>query len=438
MHSVSGMFKVLLGKLSIRSNRDVLVMVSGSFFCQGLLFATTPFLSRYYSSESFGLLGLYMSLMLILGVGTTGKYELAIVVPQQDDKASSLSFITLALTSICCVIITVLLFFFETNLLKLVKSETIDSSHTWLYLLPLSIWFNAFLNVFTQWCFRKSDFKTYSVYLVVNTISTILLNIGLVFTTYAYYGLILAYIGAQVVGLLYFFFLFSKKHYWSHILPFPTLHSTKSVFFEYINFPKYQLPSQVLNTISGQAMVILLTMFFPISIVGQYSMAYRITSAGSVVFGGSFSSVFKMQSIKSMHDLGNCKQLYISFLRKTAMLSAIPVVIILLFGPTLFSLVLGEEWTVAGSFARVLIFMITAELFGQVFSSLYQVTNNQKTFLRFQIIHLIALVITVCLVSWLFGGIVPTIIAVSLWFIMLNSALVYKGWCFSLGHTPVN
>lgn len=68
-------------KLNTTFRGNVLRLVSGTGVAQIIGILSMPILSRLYTSESFGLVALFISLTSILGIIACMHYELAIVLP---------------------------------------------------------------------------------------------------------------------------------------------------------------------------------------------------------------------------------------------------------------------------------------------------------------------------------------------------------------------
>ncbi len=69
---------------------DVLKLVSGTAFAQGLTICASPFLTRLYGPEAFGTLALFVSITSIIGAIACLRYELAIMLPESDEEAANL------------------------------------------------------------------------------------------------------------------------------------------------------------------------------------------------------------------------------------------------------------------------------------------------------------------------------------------------------------
>mgnify|MGYP001399071774 CR=1 FL=1 len=87
-----------------------MVLFKGTLIAQLIPVLLTPVLTRLYSPADFGVLELFLSVSLILGVIANGRYELAIVLP--DEKKDAWNLMSLGmLISIAFTILLVLFVF---------------------------------------------------------------------------------------------------------------------------------------------------------------------------------------------------------------------------------------------------------------------------------------------------------------------------------------
>ena len=70
--------------------RNVAILSSGTIISQIIVIAASPFLTRLFPVESFGILQLFTSYMVISAVISTGRYELAMGLPSKDTDARKL------------------------------------------------------------------------------------------------------------------------------------------------------------------------------------------------------------------------------------------------------------------------------------------------------------------------------------------------------------
>ena len=81
-----------------RLRRAVVVLMTGSAFGQLLVLAASPLLTRLYTPEDFGVLGVFTALLMIFGIAVSLRYELAIPLAEDDARMVNLLALSLVLT----------------------------------------------------------------------------------------------------------------------------------------------------------------------------------------------------------------------------------------------------------------------------------------------------------------------------------------------------
>ena len=74
-------------KLNSDFLKSVLVLVSGTVLAQAIGYLVSPFLTRIYSAEEMGELGMYMRLVGFFSALATARFELAIPLPKRDNHS---------------------------------------------------------------------------------------------------------------------------------------------------------------------------------------------------------------------------------------------------------------------------------------------------------------------------------------------------------------
>ena len=92
----------MLNKLKPKSefSRNVLTLMTGTTIAQAIPIAISPILTRLYTPEDFGVVGLFGAISGIFGAIATGKYELAIMLPKKDEDAINIFALGFILTSL--------------------------------------------------------------------------------------------------------------------------------------------------------------------------------------------------------------------------------------------------------------------------------------------------------------------------------------------------
>ena len=67
--------------------KNIILLVSGTLLAQSVSIISSPILTRIYSPEAFGELGVFTSITSIFSVFMCLRYELALVIPKEKEYA---------------------------------------------------------------------------------------------------------------------------------------------------------------------------------------------------------------------------------------------------------------------------------------------------------------------------------------------------------------
>jgi O-antigen/teichoic acid export membrane protein len=116
-------------------------------------------------------------------------------------------------------------------------------------------------------------------------------------------------------------------------------------------------PTALLDVISMQLPIFLITVWFSKEIAAQYRIAYALLSLPASFIGSAVAQVFYQKFSEIWPDAKTA----LSLLKKTwlslALVGIIPLIIVMLFGQILIPFLLGGSWVMAGSIASVLVVM---------------------------------------------------------------------------------
>ena len=326
-------------------------LASGTMLAQIIGLFATPVLSRYYLPEDFGLLGSILTLAGIVTVILSLKYEMAIVLTEKREETNSIVGLSL--------LIMIGLFIISSGVIittpSLLKYTGINNTSNLIVIVLLLITLGLGIqNILYQWHTKFENYEIMSKNRVVQKLSIVFLQLVIVILFSSHFGLIWGF----ALGLLFSLF----------ILILPLKQQIKSFRFnkediiksskKYFRFPLFTAPQNLLNAISQGLPVLLLGSFFDLKTVGFYFFAVRILQLPTSIMGGSIRQVF----YKRASDLRtNIPQLFIEFKKTTFGLMCIiliPVIIVFIYGPEIFSLCFGSEWEKAGEMAKWMILWV--------------------------------------------------------------------------------
>lgn len=409
--------------------RNVATLATGTTLAQLISLASAPILYRIYSKDDYGTLGTYMAILGVIGVFSTLRYNEAIMLEEDDQNAKKVLWLNRYI-NIVFSLITILIFGFGGGLIsKYLNNYELQS---WLYLVPISIFFSGQNEIFKVWANRKKEYKllTLNAILTAVLVPIVSFSFGIIYNNAL--GLFLGLIISQIVPAVLLHIKLSKKY---------SLSKNKSVNYgslieiakRYKDFPLYSLPADFINRLTLQLPVFVLSSYYGASIVGIYNLCTRMLGLPVQLISSAISTIFKEKAVRDYFMNGNCLNIFIKTARTLFFLAIIPLLSILLFGPILFSSVFGSKWTDAGVFAQILAPMYFFSFIVSPLSYTYYIAEKQREDL---VLHLLFLLST--LVVFYFGeGMSATnlMINYSILFSCLYFIYFIRSYKFAHGHT---
>lgn len=333
-------------------NRNVVKIMSGTLVAQIIAISISPILSRIYTPEDFSNLAIYVSIVSILTVFATGKYENAIILPKEDRDAYTLISLATILTFIIGSIFLMVFLFFNDIIIGFLKLKAVES---WLLFVPITIFAHSIYRILGIWFNRKKAYYKLSGNRVLTSGLNGFLKIGLQLgCSLNAFGLVLSQASSQIISTSLFGWDFLKKNHQNLTLNYWEL---KRVAISYKNFPLYSMPAAFFSIFSRELPVLLLAIYFESSVVGLYILTKMVLDTPSSLLSGSVLEVFKQKATEDYHQLGNCKKIFHSTLKKLLLVSFLPFLAIYLIAPILFPFIFGDQWSASGKFAQILAFM---------------------------------------------------------------------------------
>jgi O-antigen/teichoic acid export membrane protein len=366
---------VLAGKLPPGSFiRNVVTLMTGTTFAQALMILVAPILTRSYSPEDFGVYALYTSIASILTVLACWSYDYAIVLPEHDEDAANILglsiLICLGMAGLTLIIVT----FLRYPLTEILNAPGLT---IWLWCMPLSVLGAGLFKAFNYWSTRRKHFKRLAVRQVTQSTITSATQIGAGITLNTGPG---GLIGGLIVGQL----AATGRLAWQIgkdegkvLISYISIQKLKQIALRYKKFPLYDSWSSLFNTASTMLPALLLGYFFTPAVVGYYALGNRVLAMPMNVIGGSIAQVFFPRATQAQHD-GELSRVTLDMFERLLAIGFVPVMLIALVAPDLFSLVFGEKWRVAGQYARWMSLWLLFVFVSSPLSTMYYVKERQK------------------------------------------------------------
>jgi O-antigen/teichoic acid export membrane protein len=332
-----------------RFYRNVMILMSGTAVAQVLPVAALPVLSRLYSPEQFGTFGLFLSIATSLSVLSTGRYELAVMLPKKDADAFHLVVLSSAITCCFSALFLVLSFFIRGPVSAILKNPEISQ---WLFLASFSILFLGLFQIFNYWANRNNQYREMAAGRVIQTGLMVAIALGLGFFHVGSGGLICAGVAGQLAAAAYLAVTACRKRRNMELAV--DCRELRRQAVRYAKFPRINSMHALMDMLQLNGIVFLISAFFGKTVLGHYSMTMRVLRTPLSFVGTSIAQVFYH---RTSADYNAGKEFY-GLVKKTAARLAVlafPVFLVLfLAAPSIFSFVLGPKWREAGVYAKIL------------------------------------------------------------------------------------
>lgn len=332
--------------------KNIFTIAGGVFVTQLLTVVISPFLTRIYDPEIFGMVAAFFSLVNVFAVIFTLRYENVIVIAGSELEAKNILKISL-LNILFFSGLTTLIFFFLININLLSFFSRLNAS--WFFYIPIFTALNSLFFVFRNWLVRKKSFRLISTAGIYKSLSlnSILIIGGIISPRPDVF--LFANLVAQSLETFYLYYRINKLD----VSVFRDF-NFKSILIDlkkYKNFPKYSLPADLINVYTSQNPIILLTVFYDLSVVGFFSITQRILGIPIKLISSSTLEVYKQKASEDFVEKGDCREAFLKTFKYLGSVALIPAILIYFLSPILFKIVFGEEWIQAGLFAKYLSIM---------------------------------------------------------------------------------
>lgn len=361
---------------------DVLKLVSGTTIAQVIGILVTPLLTRLYVPEAFGVLALFTSITSILGVIACMRYELAIMLPENDEEAANLLGISLGFTLLLSLLTVPILIWGHSPLLRLLNAPELSP---YLWLVPPMVLVSGIFLALNYWNSRTKQFGRLSFVRVISSMVTHLTKLGAGYGGYTTGGsLVSATVAGQVIATVVCGGqiwrddkrLFLRSIRWRQM---------QSGLERYRKFPLYSTWSALLNSISWQLPVFLLSTFFSSAVVGYYALGFRILQIPMSLIGGSIAQVFFQRAAEAKAH-GVLVDVVENAFLWLVRVSLFPMFILTIIGRDLYTVVFGVNWAEAGVYTQILSIWAFFWFTSSPLSTLFSVLEKQEFDLKINLV----------------------------------------------------
>lgn len=354
---------------------SVTTLVSGTSLAMGLTYVARPILTRLYTPEMFGMLGVFAALVAVLSTISSGRYDDAVMLPEDNREARSvfaLGFSILVMLSILTILVAVL----RDSIAELIGKPELAP---YLVVLPVSLMCAGLIRLSESWLTRVSRFRAVAGGRAAQSATAVPIQLAAGLGHAGPWGLIGGLVAGQAGAASVLAYL-GRKSLTAGALP--RLTDLKRIARRFKDFPFFSGPSALLNSTSTQLPAFLLFFFFDAAVVGHYAQAYALLAVPIGLVGSSVGQVYFVRAARCRVD-GGLDILTQRVFRRLIELGLFPMLTILVAGPQIIEFVLGADWTTAGVYAQWLAIWLLFVFVSSPLTRLFDVLEKLRINLLF-------------------------------------------------------
>lgn len=360
------------------------ILIIGTVLAQVIPILIQPTIRRIYSDAQTGRLDLYMSFVAILASFIHLNYSKTIVIPKDEKAATNLLGGSILSSFFISILLFFIFLFFGDSIIALLNLPT--SFTPWLKYIPLSTFLIGSYTSMTFWLTRTKKFKS----IALNKFSRRSgeATTQLISKSYSSNGLIFGTIIGDIINFFSNIYQVKKT---TINLKLISISGIKKEFKNYKDFPIYSLLPTVLNTLSSNLPIIMITSFFSDKIAGQFGLSRMVLAIPLALISVSLSQVLLQKVAEKRQKEESIKSLIQRIFIVLVSISLIGTIIIYFFSEPIFTFAFGQDWLLAAHISKKLIFYYCLYFIATSLSVIFIALEEIKTNSIWQALHFISI-----------------------------------------------
>lgn len=364
---------------------EAATLVSGNVLAQLIALAAYFVLTRIYSPDDYGLFNIFYSYIEVFIILSTCKYELAVVVADDEREAAAVSRFALRLNAIVSLILlTIALVLWLCGALPGNFSQL-----GWMVLLiPPMVFFCGTSRVYS---FLYNRFHRYSQIALsenVNAGSGALLKIALGLLGMAPAGLPVGTVLGQAASNINY-----RLRMKSLALPHTSAAEGKAAARKHSNFPRFVATKDFVNTFSANLPFLWLALYFNRAEIGLFGLALTFTRQPVLLLCAAFERVLYARGAEAVRQRQPLRRTVWRFLLAINAVAIPACALLWFFAEPLFSFGFGARWQGCGVYVQALLPWVLLTLTANSLMFVANIFSTQRTEFFFNLAQLLLRVV---------------------------------------------
>jgi len=361
-------------------------LISGTIIAQLVSILLQPILRRLYTPESFGILSAYLSIIGMIVILCSLRYDDTIVLPKSDKESINLVGLSLFI-SFCFNLLIFILVIILGGKIKSFLNLPANFPVKILYIIPAGAFLFSIYQSLNSWLIRKKKYISVSVNKLVRRSAEGSAQIAFAFLK-SFNGLIYSDLIGQTANAATAAIQSRKYGLNFNLL---SLAKLKYVLRKYSEFPKFNLLPAFMSSCSYLLPPIFIVKFFSPETAGFFDLSKLLLSIPMALIASSISNVL----LQRISERFNRKESFMTEIRPVLyiviIIAVVEVIAIVLFGENLFKIVFGSQWITSGKISRIMVWSFALNFIVSSFTSIFVSMRKIKTYSIWQLIYFISI-----------------------------------------------
>ncbi len=371
--------------------RSVAVLASGTALGQGLLVLVSPILTRLYSPDDIGVWAVYGSMLSIVAVVATLRYELAIPLPKDDAAAANLLAVALVALAGMGLLVAIVVRLAGSRLCLLLSAPALEPQ---LWLLPGSLLALGVFQALNYWALRRRSFAAVAGTKLGQSLGQALAQVVLGLLRSGPLGLLVADVVGRACSASSLAALVWRQDRVS--LRQTSLQDMRAVAVRYRRFPLLSSTAALLNVVGAQLPLLLMASLYGMVVMGWLSLAQRVLVVPLNLIASSAAQVYVGEAAKARRTQSDqLPRLFTRMFWGMLLVTLVYVALLALSAPTLFPLVFGASWNESAAYVRILAAMVVLQNVASPLSGTLDVLERQDLNLANEVVRFVLMMAAV-------------------------------------------
>lgn len=344
--------------------KNSFTLVSGSFVSQAIALLIYPFITRLFSQDDLGAYATWLSIVDVLTILSTGKYEDSVMLGKDKSEAAATARLAMRVNTIFSLLSVAVV----TVVFLCGKADFT------VFLIPPMIYFCGTSRIYRALFNYVKAFGQMAFSNIANSVAAAAAKLAAGFAHITNGTLPAGSLVGQMVGNINYRVRLKKLQ-----LPKTSWADAKAIAKRHRNFPLFSMPKNFIDSFSYNLPFLLLAIYFDKAYIGLFSLAMTCTFLPMSFFSSAFHNVL----YKDFSEKYNNRQPFFAQIKKFAWGNVaffLPVFILgFIFAESLLSFIFGKEWGESALYLRIILPWIFVTLFVSSLSFLPDMFSTQRT-----------------------------------------------------------